>query len=220
METTISTFELRLTNKILRCFTQEVLSQTNHCYNLIVEYSNEHNSIERTIQLTMPFQVLTNTIVKDRAVFTRLPTRKESYDRKRIFSIKRLTEDVYKTICREGMQIGNITSPINVYINEIAPSENAYYRIKEMESKTIFNPTDILTQCGDGLYRIYDNSNRKKCHKNPPFLVLKRNNQYTVIDINSDGEYAFVDHVTPEAIIARAQINFSGTYAIRAAKIM
>lgn len=140
-------------------------------------------------------------------------------DTKKIPAIK-LTDEIVDVLDDGKNFKHQVTETVTISIIKLCDSVEAYYRMRELESKTDrFSMHAFLEEAPDGLYRVFDASNRKRETKNPPFLVLKRAGVYTIIDIDEYNHYTFTDDVSPETITSRASINFGGWYSIRTANI-
>ena len=215
-------------NKILRRIMNTPM-KPGAAYLIIAAMSFESPThIVTSVEQRVPVQFLDikeytsadSAVVQKTKRFARLPVSKMEYDdTKKIPAIK-LTDEIV-----DGLDDGKnfkhqVTETVTISIIKLCDSVEAYYRMRELESKTDrFSMHAFLEEAPDGLYRVFDASNRKRETKNPPFLVLKRAGVYTIINIDEHNHYTFTDDVSPETITSRASINFSGWYSIRTANI-
>lgn len=153
--------------------------------------------------------------------FARLPVNKLEYTTECKVTAEKLVDEIVNSIDDNNQNFKNrITENAVISIIKLCDNVEAYYKMREMETKTDqFDMHAFLEMAPDGLYRAFDSSNRKKETKNPPFLILKRAGQYTVIDIDGHNNFTFTDNVSADAILSRASINFGGWYSIRSANI-
>ena len=220
MDSVINIIALRIDQRIRRCFTQSMLSRKYHCFKLIIEFSYKIGDTTNEVRIAVPFQLITSTIKLDEVKLSRLPMLEMNYNSSQTIGINELVESVYDIITKDYLLSDNyvLEKPFSMYIVEVAGSAMEYYRIMKATDDS-FDPELVIDCWPDGLYRIFDPSNKKRINKNPPFYIFKRDGKYTMIDVDQNEDYTFIDDITPNAIVARAYLNFGGCYSMRRAHL-
>lgn len=136
----------------------------------------------------------------------------------KVYTKDELVDMIITDFNRSKCLCGNRIGKMQVTISTIARSLKEYH-IHQHFNNDLINLIEMIKIMPDGLYRLADSSSRKKKDKQPPFMYLKRDGVYTMIDIDENGVYSFTDNVTPDQIYSRATLNFGGTFNIRHPKI-
>ena len=141
----------------------------------------------------------------------------EEYMKNNSVSLDELIKKIINDMNYNNMFSGIITKAIKVDVVRYAGSINEYYSLKELSNDEL-DVEEYVESLKDGVYWVYDNSNRRKGTKQPPFMVLKRDGEYTIIDVDDKTNFTFTNNCTSKSIISRATLNFQGSFSIVAVK--
>lgn len=143
----------------------------------------------------------------------------EHFEKNRYNTAESFIAFIIQSMKDNRMFIGTITRAVKITIIQYAGSIGEYYALRKLEEDASeFNIKNFVQNIQNGVYWVYDSSNRKKSEKQPAFMIIKQGGKYTIVDIDDEGRYTFTNNCLVDAIIARAMLNFGGTFSIKAVK--